>query len=125
MPLWLRGTVLLAVVFAAGVGVGILFERARQRPMSSGGMNPDSAVAALDQRLSLDSNQRVVIRAALRRHQAVIDSAWRTLQPGVQAAVDSTQMEIYNALRPDQRPAFMELMQRSHPGMKMSGELPR
>ena len=119
IPLWVRGTVLFALVFTAGVGAGILIERSRQRPMTVSTMNPDSAVAALDRRLALDSRQRIIIRDALRRHQAVIDSAWRSLRPGVTAAVDSTQMEIYNALRPEQRPAFMEMMQRSHPGMRI------
>ena len=122
MPIWLRGTVVLVVVFAAGIGVGVLLERARERPVAAGTMNPDSAVEALDRRLSLDSTQRVVIRAALRRHQAVVDSAWKSLRPGVQAAVDSTRMEIYNVLKPEQRPAFMEMMRRTHPGMPMGKE---
>jgi hypothetical protein len=114
--LWVRATLLLALVFLAGVGVGVLVARPR-RPTTATGMDPDSAVAALDRRLTLDSTQRTVIRAALKRHQAAVDAAWRQLRPGVAAAIDSTQMEIYSVLRPEQRTAFMELMRRTHPGM--------
>lgn len=117
MPTWLRGTILLALVFAVGVALGFFVGRTTVHPQMANGMNPDSAVAAIDRRVKLDSAQRRVIRGALQRHQAILDSAWRAMRPAVAAAVDSVQMQIYDALRPDQRPAFLEMLRRSHPGM--------
>jgi hypothetical protein len=116
MPTWLRGTLVLALVFTGGVATGMFVEQGRQ-PADVAVMNPDNTVAALDRRVGLDSTQRATIRAALARHQAAVDSAWQRMRPGVAAAVDSLQMEIYGVLRPDQRPAFLEMLRRTHPGM--------
>lgn len=40
-----------------------------------------------------------------------------TLAPRVRAAIDSTQMEVIDVLRPDQRARYLEIMRVSHPGM--------
>ena len=50
-----------------------------------------------------------------------IDAAWRAVRPGVQAAIDSSQMEIVNVLTPEQQVKYMELVRVAHPGMSVNG----
>ena len=101
------------LVFVLGVALG----RRTTSPGANGAMNPDSVVARLTQQLQLDTTQQRAIRAVFRRHQRAVDEAWRVLAPQVRAAIDSTQMEIVNVLRPEQRTRFLKIMRSSHPGM--------
>jgi len=113
-----RGAALLLVALAVGLFAGMGIERARMSRRLSP-MDRSALMASLDRTLALDSAQHAAIEAVLARHQAALDSAWRTVQPGVHAAIDSSQMEIVALLRPEQRRKFAELIRVSHPGMSI------
>jgi hypothetical protein len=110
-----KALVVLIAVLAAGVVIGRTYERRTIARSAASPMNPDTVMRVLEQQLALDSGQRASIRAILSRRQSAIDEAWRSVQPSVRAAVDSSQMEIVNVLRPEQRTKFLLLLHRSHP----------
>jgi hypothetical protein len=113
---WLRGSILLLAVFAAGVTIGAVYERRMVAAPGSGSpMDPANVMKVLDRDLRLDSAQHASINAILTRHQATIDSTWRAMQPNMRAAIDSTQMEIATVLRADQQAKFIELLRIAHP----------
>jgi hypothetical protein len=110
-----KALVVLLAVLAAGIVIGRTYERRTIARSAASPMNPDTVMRVLEQQLALDSGQRASIRAILSRRQSAIDEAWRSVQPSVRAAVDSSQMEIVNVLRPEQRTKFLLLLHRSHP----------
>jgi hypothetical protein len=110
-----KALVVLLAVLAAGIVIGRTYERRIITRSAASPMNPDTVMRVLEQQLALDSGQRASIRAILSRRQSAIDEAWRSVQPSVRAAVDSSQMEIVNVLRPEQRTKFLLLLHRSHP----------
>lgn len=115
-PAWVRGSMLLAAVLVVGMVIGFEFGRNRPSTVARPRHAMDSAtmMQTFDRDLELDSAQHARIAAVLGRRQAGIDSAWRTLQPNVRAAMDSTQMEIIGILRTDQRDRFLALLRGSH-----------
>ena len=113
---WVRGAFLLVIVLAAGVALGIWYERHALASAAAGSpMEPARMMEVFDRELGLDSAQHAGVARVLAQRQAQIDSAWSALRPAVRAAVDSTQMEIAILLRPDQRAKFMKLLSVSHP----------
>jgi hypothetical protein len=110
-----KALVVLIAVLAAGIVIGRTYERRIITRSAASPMNPDTVMRVLEQQLALDSGQRASIRAILSRRQSAIDEAWRSVQPSVRAAVDSSQMEIVDVLRPEQRTKFLLLLHRSHP----------
>jgi hypothetical protein len=110
-----KALVVLLAVLAAGIVIGRTYERRTIARSAASPMNPDTVMRVLEQQLALDSGQRASIRAILSRRQSAIDEAWRSVQPSVRAAVDSSQMEIVDVLRPEQRTKFLLLLHRSHP----------
>lgn len=125
MPSWIRGTLLLLLVAAAGgvIGYGI-GARPRARAASDP-MEPHQFVARLGRDLDLDSTQRAAIVAILERRQIAIDSAWNTLRPVVRAGIDSAQTEIVAVLRPEQRGRYAELFRAAHGGTRQPPMPPR
>ena len=102
-----------ALSFAAGTAAGRMTRRASR----VGVMDPDVVVASLTRDLQLDTAQQRVIRAIFERHQHAVDAAWASVQPHVRAAIDSSQMEVLDVLRADQRGRFLALVRSAHPGM--------
>jgi hypothetical protein len=80
-------------------------------------MEPHVFVERLTSDLHLDAPQRDSITGILTRRQRVIDSAWRALEPGVRATIDSAQREIIAVLRPAQRAKYMDLFRAAHGNM--------
>lgn len=117
MPAWMRGALALVVALVVGGFAGAAIQRSMDRVARDNPMDSAAFMRSLDRDLALDSAQHAAIVRVFARHQATIDSAWRTVRPAVRAAMDSSQMEIYNVLRPDQRPRFLQLVQAAHPGM--------
>ncbi len=115
MPSGVKALLVLLAVLVAGIVIGRTYERRTIAQASASPMSPDNVMRVLEQQLVLDSAQRVQIRAILSRRQSAIDEAWRSVRPSVRAAVDSSQMEIVDVLRPDQRTKFLLLLHRSHP----------
>ena len=120
MPTWARATLLLALTFAlggvAGFEVGKQSMPARMSPAVNP-MEPHVFVQRLGRDLDLDAKQRAGILEILTRRQGTIDSAWRALQPGVRATIDSAQAEIVSVLHPGQRDRYFALERAAHRGM--------
>jgi Spy/CpxP family protein refolding chaperone len=115
IPASAKAVFILLAVLAAGIVLGGTYERRTMERASASPMNPDNVMPILERQLALDSAQRVAIKAIFSRRQSAIDEAWRSVQPSVRAAVDSSQMEIVNVLRPEQRTKFLVLLRSSHP----------
>jgi ATP-dependent 26S proteasome regulatory subunit len=124
IPSSVKAFIVLLAVLAAGIVLGRTYERRTVERASASPMNPDNVMRVLEAQLALDSVQRVTIKAILTRRQSAIDAAWRTIQPGVRAAVDSSQMEIVDVLRPEQRTKFLTLLRTSHPAPAAMQERP-
>ena len=113
IPAWLKGTVLLALTLAAGVAIGIGYER--RRMPSHEVSDSHHMLERLKQRLELDSTQVAAIAGILARRQGVVDSTWHVLQPHVRATMDSTLREIMGVLRPEQAAKYREMVGQRHP----------
>lgn len=113
---WIRGTLILAVTFAAGTMAGIAYDRHRHvSPMQM--PNAQQFVHHLQIELSLDSTQQRQVAAILAHHQYTVDSAWRAIQPHVGVALDSMVGDVMAVLRPDQAEKFKRLIGQMHPAM--------
>lgn len=107
-----RATLLLIVVFLAGVGVGVaglrlLGPRRGARPTT------DRAVEMLGHRLKLRNAQRDSVRAVLERHRPELDSVWGAFRPRFDSLQRVIGKEIEAQLDPDQREKFTKLRQES------------
>lgn len=111
---WVKGTLLLAVTLAAGIAIGVGYERRRATPHESHGMH--HVLHHLRDELGLDSTQERQVAVILARRQHTVDSTWHSLQPHVRATLDSTLREIDTVLRPDQAAKFRQMVETMHPG---------
>lgn len=114
IPAWLKGTAVLLVTLAAGVTIGITYERQHQR-QADVPMDAEHVMHHLHTDLGLDSAQQAAITAIFARRQGAVDSAWHAMQPHMHAALDSTHAEIMKVLRPDQVAKFRTLVGGMHP----------
>jgi len=114
LPAWLKGTSLLAVTLAAGVALGVNYERRRASSHEAPGSH--HLMDRLNDELGLDQGQQQVIAGILARRQGALDSTWHRLQPHVRAVLDSTQQEIIDVLRPVQAAKYRKLVESMHPG---------
>ena len=114
MPAWAKGTLMLVVTLAAGVVIGVAYERSRapRHDMTA----THHMMQRLTDELWLDSAQQKAIAAIFARRQATVDSTWHALQPHVRAAMDSTLREISEVLRPDQAAKYRKMVETRHPG---------
>lgn len=111
VPAWMKGTLLLMLTLAAGVAIGIGYERRRTPAHQAVGMDAHDVMHRFTRDLDLDPAQQTAIAQILARHQGEVDSTWHALQPHVRATLDSTQQEIIRVLRPDQAAKYREMMQ--------------
>lgn len=114
VPAWVKATLLLAVTLAAGVVVGVAYERHRAAAHHAVGMDAHDAMHHLARELNLDSAQQTAIAQILARHQGEVDSTWHAVQPHVRATLDSTMQEIARVLRPDQLAKYRSMMEAAH-----------
>jgi hypothetical protein len=105
-----RATLLLVVVFLAGVGVGVVGHRLLGR-RHEGRPTMDRVVDMLGHRLQLRSGQRDSVRAVLERHRPELDSVWAAFRPRFDSLQGTIGKEIEAQLDPDQRARFAELWQ--------------
>jgi len=116
VPGWVKGALVLAVTLAAGVVIGVGYERHRPTRHEAG-MDAHHLLRRFGAELELDPPQQQAVAAILARHQGAVDSTWHSVQPHVHAMMDSTLREILSVLRPDQAVKFRKLMEQMHPGM--------
>jgi hypothetical protein len=114
VPAWLKGSVLLAVTLAAGVVIGVAYER-HHAPRVVMMTDPQQVMQHLHGALDLDSAQQAAIAAIFARRQGAVDSTWHSMQPHMRAALESTHVEIMKVLRPDQVAKFRKLVGAMHP----------
>jgi hypothetical protein len=118
VPAWVKGTLLLAMTLAAGVALGVGYERQRAAAHRAVGADAHDAMHRFTRELDLDSAQQAAIAQILARHQGEVDSTWHALQPHVRAALDSTSQEIMGVLRPDQVVKYREMIEAMHPARR-------
>jgi len=109
VPAWFKGTSLLTVTLAAGVAIGIGYER-RTAPREAVEMDAHDAMHHLTRDLHLDPGQETAIAQVLARHQREVDSTWHAVQPHVRTTLDSTEREIIAVLRPDQVVKYRQMV---------------
>jgi hypothetical protein len=108
------GTALL-FVFALGVFAGAFYERhhaARPTAGLSGAEVHEAAMAELEEVLGLDAAQIEQIHAVLAARQEFVQEAWEQVRPQVQSAMQEIHVEIAELLRPEQRQAYHEWLNR-------------
>jgi predicted lipoprotein len=115
VPAWVKGTLLLAVTFAAGVTFGIAYDRRQASASAEAGLEAHDALHRLRGDLNLDPAQQQAITEIFARHQKDIDATWHAMQPHVRATLDSTHREILGILRPEQAVKFRKMMETMHP----------
>ena len=119
----MRATISLLAAIVFGVAMGIGGDRLWLRRSMPISMDSPALINEMDRRLHLDATQRTAIAAVLRRNQTAVDSAWGLVRPGFHAIVDSSQREILDVLRPDQRGPYLSWLQAAHHGM--GGVMPK
>jgi len=106
---------LLALAFAAGLGVGVAYTRHRDSAQSADDAHSQHMIHHLARDLDLDSTQRVAVTRIFARRQRAIDSTWQAVQPHVHATIDSTLREIAGVLRADQLAKYRKMLEERHP----------
>ena len=114
IPAWLKGSALLAVTLAAGIVIGIAYDR-HHAPQIVMVTNPQQVMQHLHAALELDSAQQAAVAEIFARRQGTVDSTWHSMQPHMRAALESTHVEIMKVLRPDQVAKFRKLVGAMHP----------
>lgn len=115
IPARVKGSLLLAVTFAAGVAAGIGVERRLASLHAAIAGDAHDSMHRLAADLHLDSDQQRAVNDILVRHQKEVDAAWHTVQPHVLATMESVHQEIERLLRPDQAAAFRKMIDARHP----------
>ena len=105
----------MAIILAAGVAIGIGYERRRAPSHDASAMQSHDVLHRITHELDLDSAQREAIAAILTRRQGTVDSTWHAMRPHVRATLDSTVDEIVGILRPDQVARYREMIEARHP----------
>ena len=118
---WFKGSLLLAATLSAGIAIGIWYGRSHDSgnvQLSSHATPVEAAhehvMQALQHTLKLDSVQERAITETLHRKQALVDSAWNTMRPHVNAHLRSTHAEIMQLLTPEQREKFARMAAHGH-----------
>ena len=114
VPTFVRGTLLLVLVFVAGVSAGIVYERQRDHAHERVPVETHTLLHRLATELELTPAQQQSIDEILARHQKDVESTWHDMQPRVHAALDAAQQEIVTVLTPEQARRFRELMGMHH-----------
>ena len=115
VPAWVKGALLLVITLAAGIAIGVGYERRRAPAHEAAAMQSHDVLHRITHELELDSTQREAIAAILARRQGAVDSTWHAMRPRVRATLDSTLDEIMTVLRPDQVARYREMVEARHP----------
>jgi phosphoenolpyruvate carboxylase len=114
VPAWVKGTLLLAIAFGAGVTAGVGYERRQVSRHEAVVAQNHDVIHHLARELDLDSAQQQAIAEIFARRQWEVDVTWHAIEPHVRATVDSTQQEIARILRPDQLARFQKMATAVH-----------
>src|SRR5262245_7079841 len=118
LPLALRGTLLLVLVFAAGAASGIIYEGRDVGRHHAVPADTHDVLHGLTAELELTVAQQEAINRILVRHQQDVDATWHTMQPRVHAALDAAIEEIVGVLTPEQAAKFRKQMPPRHSGSR-------
>jgi Spy/CpxP family protein refolding chaperone len=116
MPASVRALLLLGVTLAAGVALGVSYERRRGMTHEMSGGHAEHIIQQITRELDLDSIQRDTVAKIFARRQSAIDSAWSAVQPHVHATIDSTLREIAGVLKPEQLAKYRRMVEGRHAG---------
>ena len=113
-PAWFKGTVLLTATLAAGILIGVAYERRQPARHDAISIDAHDALHRLSSDLALDGPQQQAVTEIFARHQKEIDSTWHAMQPHVRATMDATHQEVLAILRPEQAEKFKKLIGTMH-----------
>jgi len=116
VPVAVKGSLLLALVFAAGVASGVFYERREEPVHHAVAADAHDVLAGLTRELDLTAAQEQTINEILARHQKEVDSSWHAMRPRVHAALDTAVQEIVGVLTPEQAAKFRKLAPRHSDG---------
>lgn len=118
LPVALRGTLLLVLVFAAGAGTGIVYERRGDSRHHAIPSEAHDVLHGLRTELALTTAQQDAINRILARHQRDVDATWHTMQPRVHDALDAALEDIVGVLTPEQAAQFRKQIGPRHSGSR-------
>jgi hypothetical protein len=104
-----QATLLLAVVFGAGVAVGAAFDRSRQAPARMVAGPPPAGSGRLPpylERMQLTPEQHEKIKAILDAQKPRVDTVMDGVLPRLRAISDTTFARIRDLLAPEQQAEF-------------------
>jgi hypothetical protein len=118
----LRAGAVLLFVFAAGLLIGVGYERHHIRRIPATMSLTDDRVAALAELqdfLELDDEQVRQLHTILAARQETVEKMWEQFRPEVQAAMREVHEEVAALLRPDQVERFHAWLGRHMPASGM------
>ena len=108
-----KALVVLLVVFLLGIGGGIVVDRVVLSPfgpIAHTRRSPERLLHRLIRSLELSADQQVVVRRILEATRAELGTLRRNMRQEVHAVLASSERQIIEILKPDQRDAFRTLM---------------
>jgi hypothetical protein len=108
-----KALVVLLVVFLLGIGGGIVVDRVVLSPfgpIAHTRRSPERLLHRLTRSLELSADQQVVVRRILKATRAELGTLRRNMRQEVHAVLTSSERQIIEVLKPDQRDAFRTLM---------------
>ncbi|MGH7696032.1 MAG: hypothetical protein ACRENH_13685 [Gemmatimonadaceae bacterium] len=110
-----RGALLLVLTLAAGIAIGMYYERQRVPQHTAARMSAHGVMDHFARELQLDSAQQQAVAAIFARRQSAVDSSWQALAPHVRQTLHLTLNEIAGILRPEQAAKYRQMLERRHP----------
>jgi hypothetical protein len=108
-----KALVVLLVVFLLGIGGGIVVDRVVLSPFGAVAhtrRSPERLLYRLTRTLDLSAAQQVDVRRILKATRAELGDLRRNMRQEVHTVLDSSERQIIEVLKPDQRDAFRTLM---------------
>jgi len=108
-----KALMVLLVVFLLGIGGGIVVDRVVLSPfgpVAHTRRSPERLLHRLTRSLELSADQQVDVRRILKATRAELGTLRRNMRQEVHAVLTSSERQIIEVLKPDQRDAFRTLM---------------
>ena len=102
-----QATLLLVVVFGAGIAVGVAFDHSRaEPPMAVAPPRGPGRLPPYLERIDLTTNQHARIKAILDAQKPKVDTIMNGILPRLQSIIDTTFAQIRGVLTPQQQSDF-------------------
>ena len=106
------GLLLLGAALALVIEHAVLLHA--RRPHSLAQATHAELMKLMDSELNLSPAQQDSVHAILQRHQAAVDSAWRSINRAVGATMDTVHRELQTVLDSAQQAQFRQWLRQQH-----------